>query len=291
MYKIIGADDKEYGPVTGEKIREWIKEGRVNSRTKLQAEGSTEWKLLGEFAEFGDVSQTGAAAAPPVLASAPLVESKMSALAITSLVLGVLGWVTLGITALVGLVLGIVALVRISNSRGALRGKGLALGGTIVSGVFLLMLPILAAMLLPALARAKAKAQSIVCMNNLKQLALGGMMYANDNKDRFPADANWCDLLGKYVPNAHTFQCPAANSNQRCHYAFNAKLAGVETKNVTSPAQTVLIFETDGGWNVSGGPDLTLSRPRHPNAIGLVFADGHCELAGPSRLAMVRWDP
>jgi hypothetical protein len=61
-YKIIGADLIEYGPVGAEQIREWITEGRVNSETKLQAEGTAEWKPLAEVPEFAEAPP---ATAPP----------------------------------------------------------------------------------------------------------------------------------------------------------------------------------------------------------------------------------
>ena len=84
-------------------------------------------------------------------------------MAVTSLVLGCLGLFSCGITSLVGLVLGIVSLVRISKSKGQLGGQSLALAGTIVSAVILLLgLPLGAAMTLPALARAKAKARASI---------------------------------------------------------------------------------------------------------------------------------
>ena len=51
-YKLIGADLKEYGPVSAEQIRQWLTEGRVDSQTKLQAEGGGEWKRLAEVPEF-----------------------------------------------------------------------------------------------------------------------------------------------------------------------------------------------------------------------------------------------
>lgn len=52
MYKIIGADGKEYGPVSGEQIKVWIGEGRLNAQSQIQAEGSVDWKALEAFPEF-----------------------------------------------------------------------------------------------------------------------------------------------------------------------------------------------------------------------------------------------
>ncbi|HTL18819.1 MAG TPA: GYF domain-containing protein [Patescibacteria group bacterium] len=64
MYKIIGADQKEYGPVSADQLRQWVSEGRVNGQTMVYSEGATEWKPLSAFPEFADVLQK---AAPPVL--------------------------------------------------------------------------------------------------------------------------------------------------------------------------------------------------------------------------------
>ena len=200
MYKFLGADKKEYGPVSVDQIRKWISEGRTNSQTKVQSEGSSEWRSVGEFKEFSDLLPDGPTA-PPVLTSTPSVPVRTSRMAIASLVLGILGLFTLGLTALFGLILGIVSLFKINKSRGALRGAGLAIIGTILSAVFLLFIPVLAALLLPALGQAKSKAQGIVCMTNMKQLALGNIMYAGDNKEQFPSGSNWCDAVEKYIRN------------------------------------------------------------------------------------------
>src|SRR5438105_1203333 len=52
--------------------------------------------------------------------------------------------------------------------------------------VVIAIIAILAGMLLPVLAKAKTKAQSIKCVNNLKQLQLGWHMYTDDNQDTLP---------------------------------------------------------------------------------------------------------
>jgi hypothetical protein len=52
MYKIIGADGKEYGPITAEQLKQWLAEGRVNSQTRVLAEGATDWRPLSEIPEL-----------------------------------------------------------------------------------------------------------------------------------------------------------------------------------------------------------------------------------------------
>lgn len=52
MYKIIGGDGKEYGPVTLDQVKQWIAEGRCNAQTRVCEEGSTEWKPLAQFPEL-----------------------------------------------------------------------------------------------------------------------------------------------------------------------------------------------------------------------------------------------
>jgi TM2 domain-containing membrane protein YozV len=52
MYKIIGKDGQQYGPVTAEQLRTWIAENRANAQTLVQGDGTQDWKPLGSFAEF-----------------------------------------------------------------------------------------------------------------------------------------------------------------------------------------------------------------------------------------------
>jgi hypothetical protein len=64
MYKIIGADRREYGPVSAERIKQWILEGRANAQSKVQPDGG-DWQPLGAIVEFSDELKAQAAAAPP----------------------------------------------------------------------------------------------------------------------------------------------------------------------------------------------------------------------------------
>jgi hypothetical protein len=64
----------------------------------------------------------------------------------------------------------------------------LAIAGICVSGLFLFMIPLNLGLLLPALSKAKGRAQSINCVSNLKQIGLGARMWALDHNDTFPPD-------------------------------------------------------------------------------------------------------
>jgi len=54
MYKIIGGDQKEYGPVTLEQIAAWIRDNRANAQTLVQKEGGP-WIPIGSLPEFADI--------------------------------------------------------------------------------------------------------------------------------------------------------------------------------------------------------------------------------------------
>jgi hypothetical protein len=72
MYKIIGANQLEYGPVSADQLRQWITEGRADANTQAQLEGTTEWKLMRDFPDF-------AAYFPPSPPTAPFPSPSASA--------------------------------------------------------------------------------------------------------------------------------------------------------------------------------------------------------------------
>jgi hypothetical protein len=189
MYKIIGSDGKEYGPVSLDRIQQWVAEGRVNARTQVRAAGSEEWMKAAELPEISSMLATRSGAPEPLSAAPPGGSAApQNRLAVASLVLGILSIVTCVVSGIPAVICGHVALNRARREPHRYGGPGMALAGLILGYVSLVVLPlvILPAMLLPALSHAKGRAESINCINNMKQIGLAYRIWALDHGDEFP---------------------------------------------------------------------------------------------------------
>ena len=285
MYKIVGADGNQYGPVSLEQLRQWIAQGRIDAQTRVQEAGAREWKTAAEFPELGFTvaaqTMAGVSSLSPV--SAPANVHQLTSFPVAAVVL--LHYATCGIFSLIwlnlmhgklprvrsddpsaGKAIGFCFIpfynlywifftyrrlcLRIDEQRGlyglppsSLSGMATTacifqiipyvnlIGYAIISPIFIgqmqssvnqlvnasattapratlpplktapgmpgwavallvcacLLVPaILAAMLLPALARAKSRAQRIACTNNMKQIGLAIRTWAIDNDGKFP---------------------------------------------------------------------------------------------------------
>jgi hypothetical protein len=109
------------------------------------------------------------------------------------------------------------------------------------------------------------------CWSNLNQISMSLQIYANDYDNQYPEPNQWCDLLLKYselkpeslVYPSLIIRCPYTGKiilyrpspkKGRCHFAMNPNC------KINSPSDTVLLFETDEGWNKFGGPDLLTTK-------------------------------
>jgi hypothetical protein len=215
----------------------------------------------------------------------PLRDAKTSGLAIASLVLSILGLFTC-ITMIPGIILGIVALVKIGHSAGRLKGTGMAIAGITVPVAAIPIIAMLAAILIPALVRTKETAYKMVCATNLSGLGKTMLLYAGDYEDKFPTSSEWCDLLIKYQNvQPEQFRCKASLEGP-CNYAININLKKL---SMSANPGTVLLFETTPGWNQAGGPEMLSTENHQDTGCNVVFIDTHVEFVRTEDLGRLRW--
>jgi prepilin-type N-terminal cleavage/methylation domain-containing protein/prepilin-type processing-associated H-X9-DG protein len=163
--------------------------------------------------------------------------------------------------------------------------------------VVIAIIAILAGMLLPALSKAKGKAQGIACMNNTKQVMTGWMLYVGDNDDRMPPKlvgngVDWfmnpdntnalklidpeSSLLAPYVRQPGVYKCPAdtvpsQNGPRVLSISGNAFLGGIGV-TVINPNVYNRIYPEKGFTKVTQlvkpGPAMTfVTLDEHPGSI------------------------
>jgi hypothetical protein len=112
---------------------------------------------------------------------------KNTGMAVTSLVLGILSCVCFGLLAgIPAIILGHIAYCHARKHPDQYGGAGLAIAGFVTGYASVFMTFILAAMLLPALAAAKAKAQRVNCVNQMMQIGVAARLWEGDHSDRYP---------------------------------------------------------------------------------------------------------
>jgi len=201
--------------------------------------------------------------------------------ALASFLCAIFAPLSVGLLGLLGLPLGIVAVIVIVRSRARLGGEWLAIVGIVVSAAAVTYM-------VPAFFRAREKAQVTSCQCSLEQIALAMAMYRADWDGRSPLAHNWCDATLTHSKTEAVYVCPA-RPRQRCGYAYNEALAGLHEEEVGSPAAAVMVFDAYGGWNSAGGIEIVAAR--HDYGANIAFVDGHCMWVRSYGPHAISWDP
>jgi len=171
--------------------------------------------------------------------------------------------------------------------------------------VVIAIIAILAAILFPVFARAREKARQASCLNNVKQLGVAHMMYAQDYDELIPYAWIWNSALGAathpvyflevvqpYLKNEQVLKCPSApeqvwgygRSQQHLPYRLYAAPLSIGAMN--RPAEIHMLMDSfpTAGWNYMFtycpicSPTLTHSvSDRHNGGANVAFWDGHAK--------------
>ncbi|MDH4239252.1 MAG: hypothetical protein OEW48_06790 [Phycisphaerae bacterium] len=183
--------------------------------------------------------------------------------------------------AIIGLAFGIIGLYQSKKNKEKAVNAAPSIYGIVINSLLILM----------AVAffnshnhiHTREHAYRILCAANLRELGIAIHFYANDNNQNYPSVNNWCELLieSNYIPEK-ALVC-RSGEEARCHYAINLNI------KPNSPYDVVLLFETKGGWNQFGGPEILTFENHKGKGCNVLFNDGSVRFVKPQEVGELKW--
>ena len=194
---------------------------------------------------------------PPQVGYRPPPGPVSTGLAVTTLVLGILSLVLLcPLLGIVPIITGIIALMRTSSQPQRYGGRGLAIGGLICGAASFVVAPMMIAILLPSLSRARELSKRLVCQSNMKGIALTIEMYQMDFPDQGIPSLDFL-VAEEYLTPERTL-CPSADISESNYVILPAEHWGPDAGD-----RAVVMYEPKSNHADEGG--------------NVVYADGHAE--------------
>jgi len=167
-------------------------------------------------------------------------------------------------------------------------GAGLVVG-VVASASLLFCLPTLDHM------RRYNNAIQVNCESNVRQLALGVVMYLQDYDERYPLTNTWNDAITPYTRHESIFHCPSVEEEAEEKlptYAMNRRLTALPADSIEQ-MDIVMLFDSLPGKNLAGGTGLFPAPLRHGagrgNTIG--YLDQHVKLVSIEHFSELHWSP
>jgi len=193
----------------------------------------------------------------------------------------VYGHLISGLMVIAGIVVGILVIKKGRDKRVTLKAGRFAIVGVVMGAVFFVFWVFQSP-------RSTFTARKR-CAANLQALGKWMILYAGDYDEQYPQTEKWCDLLTEYMKMTEDsrviekcFICPA-NNKGHCHYAMNPNISP------RSQLGQVLLFETKGGWNQVGGPEILTTENHQGNGCNVLFNDSHVEFVRADKISELKW--